>query len=97
MRTRMEYVAVASALAVFGGIVGLRFRLRVLLYVVLVLFLMSLAFSLIRGIGWLGTPLVILAAQAALQGGYVVGLVIRASFKAAQRRLSLSSERYRSS
>jgi hypothetical protein len=92
----MEYAA--GGLAVLGALVGLRFRYRVLLPVIILLFLASVLLSLPHHLGLVETLLTILAAQALLQGGYFVGLMIRTIFKAAQRRLApSSSERYRSS
>ena len=89
----MEYAA--GALAIFGIIVGLRFRFRVLLPLILLLFLASLVFSFLRGLGVVETLLTIVAAQAILQGCYFGGLLIRRVFKFAQRRRPLP-ERYRS-
>jgi hypothetical protein len=78
-------------LAVVGALVGLRFGFRVLLPVIVLLFLASLLLSLPRQLGVVETLLTILAAQAFLQGGYFGGLMIRARFKAAKRRLAPSS------
>jgi hypothetical protein len=91
----MEYAV--GGLAVLGAMVGLMFRFRVLLPVILLIFLASLLLSLHYHLGLVETLLTILAAQALLQGGYFGGLVIRTLFKAAQRRLvPSSSERCRS-
>ena len=91
----MEYAAVA--LAVFGTIVGLRYRFRVLLPFVVLVFLASVVFSPFVHLSAIETLLTILAAEAVLQGGYVVGLIVRASFKDTQRELPVSSEKCRSS
>jgi len=92
----MEYAV--GGLVVLGALVGLRFRFRVLLPVILLVFLASLLLSLSYHFALVDTLLTILAAQTLLQGGYFGGLVIRILFKAAQRRLApSSSERYRSS
>ena len=92
----MEYAA--GALAILGALVGLRFRYRVLLPLVALVFLTSVSLSLPYHLGLFETLLTILAAQAFLQVGYFVGLIIRVTFRAVQRRLaSSSSERYRSS
>ncbi|WP_024506302.1 hypothetical protein [Bradyrhizobium sp. ARR65] len=90
----MEYAA--GALAVFGAILGLRFRFRVLLPFVMLLFLACVLFSFARGLGWLETLLIILVSEAILQGCYFGGLLIRRGFKFAQRKLPRSwSERVR--
>jgi hypothetical protein len=91
----MEYAA--GVLALFGAIVGLRFRFRALLPIAVLVFLASLSFSLLRGLSVDETLLMILRDQALLQGGYFGGLVIRAIFRAVQRKLQRSSERCRSS
>ncbi len=85
----MEYAAVVLAplLAAFGVILGLKFRFRVLLVFALIVFGGSLLFALILGLGLLHTLLAILAAEAILQVSYFVGLVVRAGFRAAQRKL----------
>jgi hypothetical protein len=91
----MEYTAVA--LAVFGVIIGLRFRFRVLLPFALLLPLLCVAFALTYRLGGVETLLTILAAEAVLQGGYVIGLIVRASYKAFQRRMAPpSSQKFRS-
>jgi hypothetical protein len=91
----MEYTAVA--LAVFGVIIGLRFRFRVLLFFALLLPLLCVAFALTNRFGGIETLLTILAAEAVLQGGYYVGLIVRASYKAIQRKMAPpSSQRFRS-
>ena len=86
----MEYAAIA--LAVFGGVLGLRFRFRVLLAFAVLVVLGSLAFLVIQRFSVVETLLTILAAQAILQGSYFSGLAIRAMFRAAQRRLPLLDE-----
>jgi hypothetical protein len=91
----MEYTAVA--LAVFGVIIGLRFRFRVLLPFALLLPLLCVAFALTYRLGGVETLLTILAAEAVLQGGYVIGLIVRASYKAFQRKMAPpSSQKFRS-
>jgi len=91
----MEYIAVA--LAIFGMIIGLRFRFRVLLPFVLLLPLLCVAFALTNRIGAIETLQMILAAEAVLQGGYVIGLTVRASYKAIQRKMAPpSSQKFRS-
>jgi len=90
----MEYTAVA--LAVFGLITGVRFRFRVLLPFALLLLLLCVAFALTHRLGGIETVLTILAAEAILQGGYVIGLIVRASYKAIQRKVAPASSEFRS-
>jgi small basic protein len=91
----MEYTAVA--LAVFGVIIGLRFRFRVLLPFALLLPLLCVAFALTHRLGGIETLLTILTAEAVLQGGYVIGLIVSASYKAIQRKMAPpSSQKVRS-
>jgi hypothetical protein len=73
----MEYYAVG--LALLGGAVGAAFRWKVLLPIVGLLPFVSIIFSISRGFGFVHTMIVILAAEAILQGGYLVGLLIRAT------------------
>jgi hypothetical protein len=85
----------AGALAVFGAIVGLKFRFRVLLPIVVLLFLATLVFALIDDLPIIDILLTIVVAQAILQGGYFGGLVVRSIFRAVvQRKLPLPSERF---
>jgi hypothetical protein len=73
----MEYYAVG--LAVLGGAVGAAFRWKVLLPIIGLLPFASIIFSISRGFGLVDTTIVILVAEAILQGGYLVGLLIRAT------------------
>jgi hypothetical protein len=61
------------------------FRLKILLPVLGLLLIVSVAFSLERGFSFLDTALTIMVVQTILQGGYFLGLVIRAVFTAAHR------------
>ena len=79
-------IAAVASLAVFGAVVGLRFRFRILVPFIVLLFLASLVFSLIRGLGPAGALLAILVAQAILQSGYIVGLIVRVGLNRAQAR-----------
>jgi hypothetical protein len=81
----MEYAAVA--IATLGLIIGATFRLRFLLGIVLVLFPVSLVYSISRGYGLEATVLMVVVPQALLQAGYFLGLLGRAGFLVAQRRL----------
>jgi hypothetical protein len=84
-RTFMEYTAIA--VATLGWTVGITFRLRFLLGVVILLFVISLVFSFSREYGLRDTALIILVPQAILQGSYFLGLVSRAIFSMVQRKL----------
>jgi hypothetical protein len=71
-----EYYSVG--LAVLGVAVGVAFRWQVLLPAIGLLPPVSIIFSICRGLGFLDTVIVIVLAEAVLQGGYFVGLLIRA-------------------
>lgn len=75
----------AVALAVLGFAVGTVFRLWILLPILALLLLGSIAFSIVSGFSFRDTALMIMTAQALVQGGYFLGLVIRALFCAAYR------------
>ncbi len=79
----MVYAAIA--VAILGIAVGLVFRLKVLLPILAALLIVSVGFSLVHGFGFLETALTIMVAQAIMQGGYFLGLVIRAFFAASNR------------
>jgi hypothetical protein len=79
----MTYAAIA--LAIMGFVVGVTFRFRVLLPILLALFLVSIIFSLSRELGLLGTLWTIMEAQAIVQASYFVGLVARTLFTATDR------------
>jgi hypothetical protein len=74
----MGYAAIA--LAIIGLLIGLAFRLRVLLALVALLLVVSIAFAVGHGFGFLNTALTILIAQTILQTSYFLGLVISAAF-----------------
>lgn len=75
----------AIALAIVGFVVGVMFRFKVLLPILLLLLLVSIVFSLGRGFGFFDTALTVFAAQAIVQGCYFLGLVARAVFSATGR------------
>jgi hypothetical protein len=77
----------AIGLAVFGALLGLRFRFRVLLPFVLLVLLVALFLAFNWRLGGLETVLVVLTSQAILQGSYFIGLATRALFRAFQRKL----------
>jgi uncharacterized membrane protein len=84
-RTFMEYAAIAVAM--LGWTVGVTFRLRFLLRIVALLLVISLVFSFSRGYGFRDIGLIIMVPQAILQGSYFLGLVSRAIFSVAKRKL----------
>lgn len=67
----------AIGLAVIGAAVGLAFRWKVLLPVIVVLPVAAIIFSVSRGLSHGDTAIVIIVAEAILQGGYFAGLLIR--------------------
>jgi hypothetical protein len=79
----MGYAVIS--LAILGFAVGVVFRLKVLLSILALLFLVSVLFSLGRGFSFLDTALTIMVVQTILQGSYFLGLVARAFFAANHR------------
>jgi len=73
----MEYYAVG--LAVLGGAVGAAFRWKVLLPIIGLLPFASIILSISHSFGFIDTMIVIMVAEAILQGGYLVGLLIHAT------------------
>jgi hypothetical protein len=71
----MEYFAVG--LAVIGAAVGMAFRWKVLLPIIGLLPFASIIFSIFHGFGFRDAAIVVIATQVILQGGYLVGLLIR--------------------
>lgn len=78
-------VDAAIALAILGLAVGLAFRLKVLLPILALLLVVSILFSVIRGLTFLDAALTIMAAQSIVQGGYFLGLIARTLLTAAHR------------
>jgi hypothetical protein len=68
----------AIALAILGVAVGVLFRLKVLLPILVLVLLGSIVFSLAYGFSFLETTLTTMAAQGVVQGCYFLGLVVRA-------------------
>ena len=64
-------------LAVIGAAAGLAFRWKVLLPVIALLPLVAIIFSVSRGLNHKDTAIVVIVAEAVLQGGYFAGLLIR--------------------
>lgn len=87
----VEYFAVG--LAVLGAAVGIIFRWKVLLPIIGVLLCASIIFSISRGLSFLDAALVVIDAQAVLQGGYFVGLLVRPIIAGACMRSALCTSR----
>jgi hypothetical protein len=79
----MQHAAIA--LAIMGFVVGVMFRFRVLLPILIALLLVSIAFALGSGFSFLGAVWAIMLAQAIVQASYFLGLVVRACFAATHR------------
>lgn len=79
----MLYAAIA--LALLGFVVGVVFRFKVLLPLLLLLLLVSIIFSVGRGFGFLDTMVTVIVAQTIIQTCYFFGLVARAAFSATDR------------
>jgi hypothetical protein len=80
----MEYVALA--LAIIGFALGIRFRMKVLLPILLLLLLASIIFSIARGYSAVNTVMTVFLAQAIVQWAYFLGLVARGIFAILQRQ-----------
>ncbi|WJR81392.1 hypothetical protein [Bradyrhizobium sp. NP1] len=74
----MGYAAIALAAA--GFVVGIMFRLQVLLLVVATLFLLSIVVSLGSEFSFLDSLLMVMGTQTVVQGSYFLGLLMRAAF-----------------
>jgi hypothetical protein len=79
----MLYAAIALALV--GFVVGVFFRFKVLLPILLLLLLVSIIFSVGHGFGFGDTVLTVFVAQSIVQGSYFLGLVAHAIFSATDR------------
>jgi hypothetical protein len=79
----MAYVAIA--LAILGFVIGVIFRFRILLPILLALLLVSIVFSLSHEQGVVGLLWTVMVAQAIVQASYFLGLVARTVFTAAHR------------
>ena len=71
----MGYAAIT--LAIMGFVIGLRFRLKVLLPVVVLLLIGSVIFAVLQGWHFFTILLAIVAAQTILQVGYFSGILLR--------------------
>lgn len=81
-RYRMGYAAIT--LAIVGFVVGLRFRLKVLLPVLVLLLIGSGIFAVLQGWNFFNTFLAIVTTQTIMQVGYFLGILVRA--RIAQKR-----------
>ena len=64
-------------LAVIGAAAGIAFRWKVLLPVIVLLPLLTILFSVSRGLAPRDIVIVVIVAEAILQGSYFLGLLIR--------------------
>ena len=80
----MEYAALLIGLS--GLVTGMMFRLRVLLTLVAALLVATIAVAIDSRYSFLGTALMILAAQTILQASYFLGLVLAALIAPAEQR-----------
>ena len=79
----MTYAAIA--LAIMGFVVGVMFRFRVLLPILLALLFVSIVFALGHDLSFLGVVWTVMVAQAIVQASYFLGLVARTLFTATDR------------
>jgi hypothetical protein len=75
----------AIGLAVIGAAVGFVFRWKVLLPIIVVLPIAAIIFSASRGLSHGDTAIVVIVAEAILQGGYFAGLLMRLVSSASMR------------
>jgi hypothetical protein len=81
----------AIGLAVIGAAVGFAFRWKVLLPVIVLLPFAAVVFSVSRGLNHEDTAIVVVVAEAVLQGGYFAGLLIRFISAVSMRSAGFSS------
>jgi hypothetical protein len=72
-------------LAITGFVLGLRFRLKVLLNVLVFLLIGSIVFAILKEWSFFTTFLAIVAAQTLLQGGYFSGVLVRSIMMGGRR------------
>lgn len=72
----------AIGLAVLGAAIGLVFRWKVLLPVIVLLPFAAIILSVSRGLSYRDAAIVVIVAEAVLQGGYFAGLLMRYVFDA---------------
>jgi len=80
----------AVGLAVIGAAVGLAFRWKMLLPVIVLLPVAAIIFSVSRGFSHEDTAIVVIVAEAVLQGGYFAGLLTRFFATAIMRSAGIS-------
>ncbi len=73
-------------LAVTGFTLGVRFRMKVLLPILILLLLASIILSIARGLPVVDAVLTVFLVQATVQWSYFLGLVARGVFVVIQRR-----------
>jgi hypothetical protein len=76
-------------LAVLGIAIGMFFKFRILLPVILLVALASILFSLFESKSFAETAITLITWQAALQGCYFLGLATRGLFSSRGRRVIL--------
>jgi hypothetical protein len=76
----------ALALAIMGFVLGVRFRMKVLLPILLLLLFASIVLSIARGLPVVDAVLMVFLVQATVQWAYFLGLVVRGVFATLQRR-----------
>ena len=81
----------AVGLAVIGVAVGLAFRWKVLLPIIVLLPFVVIVFSVSRGLNHEDTALAVVAAEALVQAGYFSGLLIRFISTASVRSAGFSN------
>ncbi len=81
----------AIGLAVIGAAVGLAFRWKVLLPVIVVLPIAVIIFSVSRDLSLGDTAIIVIVAEAILQGGYFAGLLMRLVSSASMRPVGARS------
>jgi hypothetical protein len=82
----MTYAAIA--LILLGIVIGMTFRLGVLISALALLLVLSLAVSFACGLGFLDAALAVMAIQTIVQSSYFVGLLVRASETLCERSLT---------
>ena len=76
----------ALVLAITGFTLGVRFRMRVLLPILLLVLLASVILSIARGLPVVDAVLMVFLVQAIVQWAYFLGLVVRGVFAIIQRQ-----------
>lgn len=72
----MEYAAIALAVMGFG--LGVTFRFKVLLPILVLLLIVSIVYTATQGFNFLRVALAIIEVQSIVQVGYFFGIVLRA-------------------